>query len=62
LTDGQRWHTSSYSANTGANCVEVAETPDTVRVRDSQNRELGHLSYPAAEWSAFLSAVRTGEV
>ncbi|GAA0979087.1 MULTISPECIES: DUF397 domain-containing protein [Nocardiopsidaceae] len=50
------WHKSSYSAN-GANCVEVAEGPVT-GVRDTQNRELGHLAVPAPEWAALVSAVR----
>lgn len=47
------WHKSSYSTS-GANCVEVAEGSET-RVRDTQNRELGHLSFSANEWDALLS-------
>ncbi|WP_304454958.1 DUF397 domain-containing protein [Nocardiopsis sp. YSL2] len=50
------WHTSTYSGNTGA-CVEVKEDWVT-GVRDSQNRDLGQLSFDSQEWSALLDAVR----
>ncbi|XKK39742.1 DUF397 domain-containing protein [Nocardiopsis sp. ARC36] len=50
------WHKASYSAASG-NCVEVSEGTETL-VRDTQNRELGHLSAPAPEWTALLAAVR----
>ncbi|TQN27771.1 uncharacterized protein DUF397 [Haloactinospora alba] len=51
------WHKSSYSKG-DTNCVEVAEGPVTA-VRDTQNRQAGHLSFPASEWKAFLNKVRT---
>ncbi|MDT0329543.1 DUF397 domain-containing protein [Nocardiopsis lambiniae] len=47
------WHTSSYSNQQGGHCVEVAEGAVTA-VRDTQNRHLGHLDVPAAEWTALL--------
>ncbi|WP_433696784.1 DUF397 domain-containing protein [Nocardiopsis sp. CA-288880] len=50
------WHKSSYSGNEGA-CVEIAEGPVT-GIRDTQNRELGHLDVPAPEWTALMNAVR----
>ncbi|MFF8768299.1 DUF397 domain-containing protein [Nocardiopsis dassonvillei] len=50
------WHKSGYSGNTG-HCVEVREGVFT-DVRDTQNRQLGHLSAPAPEWAALLAAVR----
>lgn len=50
------WHKSSYSNANGGHCVEVAEGTVT-RVRDTQNRELGHLAFGAAEWSALLGTV-----
>jgi hypothetical protein len=49
------WHKSSYSPN-GGNCVEVAEGP-TTHVRDTQNRDAGHLSVPGGEWVALLATV-----
>lgn len=51
------WHKSSYSAN-GGNCVEIREGAVGAEVRDTQNRQLGHLSAPAPEWTALLAAVR----
>jgi len=56
MTDGV-WHKSRYSSGSG-NCVEVSEGPETL-VRDTQNRELGHLAAPAPEWTALLAAVRS---
>lgn len=50
------WHTSTYSGNTGA-CVEVREDRVT-GVRDTQNRDLGQLSFGPQEWSALVDAVR----
>ena len=37
------------------NCVEVADLPEGSAVRDSQNREAGHLTFGSAEWAALLS-------
>ncbi|OOC55902.1 MULTISPECIES: DUF397 domain-containing protein [Nocardiopsis] len=53
------WHKSSYSGGSGAECVEVAEG-DTVFVRDTQNRELGHIEYSPAEWTSFLHDLKAG--
>ncbi|MFE3456250.1 DUF397 domain-containing protein [Nocardiopsis aegyptia] len=50
------WHTSSHSGNEG-HCVEVAEGVMT-SVRDTQNRDLGQLSFDTQEWSALIDAVR----
>ncbi|HLU98807.1 MAG TPA: DUF397 domain-containing protein [Thermobifida alba] len=53
------WHISSYSANGGGRCVEAGpllDTPARVAVRDSTQRGLGFLTFPAAEWHAFLRA------
>ncbi|WP_082376681.1 DUF397 domain-containing protein [Nocardiopsis sp. NRRL B-16309] len=51
------WHKSSYSAN-GANCVEVREHVHGADVRDTVNRDAGHLSVPGGEWVALLAGVR----
>ncbi|MFJ3965427.1 DUF397 domain-containing protein [Streptomyces sp. NPDC090036] len=32
-----RWRKSSYSGNTGGECVEVAAQPGQIAVRDSKN-------------------------
>ena len=48
---------SSYSQPQGQNCVEVADLPGASAIRDTQNRELGHLLFGAAEWHATLTIV-----
>lgn len=50
------WHKSSYSAN-GSQCVEVREHLAGADVRDTQNRELGHLEFVTAEWTALVRSV-----
>ncbi|MBB4930745.1 hypothetical protein F4561_001565 [Lipingzhangella halophila] len=55
------WHTSSYSNDSGGHCVEVAEGSTTL-VRDTGNRECGHLAVEAGAWAAFLRAVKAGEL
>jgi hypothetical protein len=62
IADGA-WRKSSYSSS-DANCVEVttstSSTTSTVGVRDTKDREGGHLAVPASAWAAFLSsAART---
>ncbi|GAA3752554.1 hypothetical protein HDA32_004534 [Spinactinospora alkalitolerans] len=51
------WTKSSHSHG-NADCVECAPLPTFIALRDSQNPSHGHLSLPAAEWSAFLTAVK----
>ena len=58
-TDESSWRKSSFSTYNG-NCVEVADgTNDTIRVRDSMNPG-PVLAFTAAEWDAFVGAVRGG--
>ncbi|MEY9210950.1 DUF397 domain-containing protein [Thermobifida halotolerans] len=59
------WHISSHSPSGGGSCVEAGPlfaTPTRVAVRDSTQRGLGFLSFPAAEWHAFLRAATRGEL
>ncbi|MDE3719863.1 DUF397 domain-containing protein [Nocardiopsis sp. N85] len=56
------WRKSSYSGNQGGDCVEVADTPAHVHVRDTQNRSLGHLTFPSSDWGALLSTLREDTV
>ncbi|MFJ8432103.1 DUF397 domain-containing protein [Kitasatospora sp. NPDC094019] len=48
------WFKSSYSSNEGAQCVEVAETPGTVHVRDSKDKTGPQLAFEPAAWKAFV--------
>ncbi|MEU3570455.1 DUF397 domain-containing protein [Kitasatospora sp. NPDC036755] len=56
------WFKSSYSSNEGAECVEVAETPGTVHVRDSKDKSGPQLAFEPAAWGAFVKFAATAEV
>jgi hypothetical protein len=57
---GVKWRKSSYSAN-GGNCVEVANLPGVVSVRDSKNPDGPRLAVADIAWSAFLTGIQHGE-
>lgn len=48
---------SSYSGASN-NCVEVADLPGQNLVRDTQNRDTGHLGFAQEEWTAALRVIR----
>lgn len=52
-----RWRKSSYSGNTGGECVEVAEMNTLVAVRDSKRPESAHLAVDPRAWAAFVRAL-----
>jgi len=54
------WHKSVRSGAAG-HCVEVAETPATVFVRDSKDASGPVLGFDATTWSGFIEGVRNGE-
>jgi hypothetical protein len=62
LTSDANWRKSSYSASNGGNCVEVAELPGVVAVRDSKNPDGGALVLEPAVFAALTSAVRSGRL
>ncbi|WP_078841217.1 DUF397 domain-containing protein [Streptomyces acidiscabies] len=54
------WRKSSYSDNTGGNCLEVLDGhPTSVPVRDSKTPHAPSLLIPASAWTPFIAAVRT---
>ena len=53
-----QWRKSSYSNPDGPQCVEVADLPGMTAVRDTQNRELGSLSFQSSEWAHLLNTVQ----
>ena len=54
------WRKASKS-NTNGNCVEIARAGGVAGVRDSKDREAGHLTVSAPAFDAFLAGVRAGE-
>lgn len=64
-TESPRWFKSSYSGN-GGQCVEVATnfvaSRGLVPVRDSKDPHGPALAFDAAAWSAFVSALKRGEL
>jgi len=52
-----QWRKSSYSANGGQNCVEVAGD-STVLVRDTTNRDGGTLAFTAQAWQMFVEGLK----
>ncbi|MGW7485798.1 DUF397 domain-containing protein [Streptomyces sp. NPDC054786] len=50
------WAKSSYSTDEGAQCVEVATTPDThtILIRDSKNPHGPRLTFTPTTWADFL--------
>jgi hypothetical protein len=57
------WKKSAKSAQNG-NCVEIAELPGLILVRDSKDAGPGRpvLAVTRAEWRGLLSRVRAGEL
>ena len=51
-SEAHQWRTASYSG--GQNCVELSVTPDDTRVRDTKDREGGHLTIPQSSWAALF--------
>lgn len=54
------WRKSTRSGAAG-HCVEVADVPAAVLVRDSKNAEGPVLTFAAMEWTGFIAGVRAGE-
>ncbi|MDA2810867.1 DUF397 domain-containing protein [Nocardiopsis sp. RSe5-2] len=53
------WRKSSYSQG-ASGCLECAAVGVRGRaVRDTKNRDLGHLAFGNGEWAAFLRSLQT---
>lgn len=57
----ERWFKSSRSDAQGAQCVEVAQLPDAVGVRDSKDQDGPVLAFGPDAWRGFVSGVKSGE-
>lgn len=49
------WFKSSHSGSSGDSCIEVATTPETVRVRDSKVERSPQLAVSPTTWTSFVS-------
>ncbi len=54
------WRKSSYSGNSGGNCVEVGSAARLIAVRDSMDPEGPRLAFAREAWEAFAATVKTG--
>jgi Domain of unknown function (DUF397) len=53
------WRKSSYSGGQGGSCVEVANTPGLVAVRDTTQKGTGPVLRIAAEaWETFTNGIK----
>ncbi|MGG7574132.1 DUF397 domain-containing protein [Streptomyces sirii] len=59
---GLIYRKSSYSGGEQGQCVEVAETPSTIHVRDSKDPDGPSLTLTRAGFSAFLWLASESEV
>jgi hypothetical protein len=56
------WRTSSYSDAHGNECVELAQLPGVIGVRDSKNPNGPHLSMTADAFASLLDKVKTNKL
>ncbi|WP_258342167.1 DUF397 domain-containing protein [Saccharopolyspora gregorii] len=52
------WFTSSYSGPHNNSCVEARIIAGRIDIRDSKDREAGHLSFGADAWRGFLDRLK----
>ncbi|MER5938364.1 DUF397 domain-containing protein [Streptomyces sp. NPDC001928] len=58
MTGSLQWFKSSYSSDSGGECLEVApcpHTPTTIHIRDSKNPDGPNLTVSGKAWAAFIS-------
>lgn len=56
------WRKSSHSGpGDGDSCVEIADSPTRVGIRDTKNRARGPLTFPATAFAPFLDAVKAAQ-
>lgn len=58
MSPALNWRKSSYSGGgEGNTCVEIAESPSHIAVRDSKNPTHGTLTLSRTAWADFLTSV-----
>ncbi|MGW3294362.1 DUF397 domain-containing protein [Streptomyces xiamenensis] len=60
---GAAWRRSSHSNQDGGQCLEVADGhPGVLPVRDSKRPDGPVVRFASAPWSAFVAALRGGQL
>ncbi|MEU1617699.1 DUF397 domain-containing protein [Streptomyces sp. NPDC005722] len=62
MTSRLAWYTSSFSGSEGGACVEVAQAPGVVHVRDSKDPAGPALAFTGEAWTAFVAFVADNTV
>jgi hypothetical protein len=57
-TSAVTWRKSSFSGGNGGQCVEVADAPRMVLVRDTTDRDGAVISIPARAWQTFTASLK----
>jgi hypothetical protein len=52
------WRKSSYSSGNGGQCVEAGQTPGTVLVRDTNDRDGVTLSVSTEAWTSLVASLK----
>ena len=52
------WRKSSYSGSGGGECIEVADAPGAVLVRDSKNPDRPRLAFGRDAWETFAASLK----
>ncbi|GAA3299866.1 DUF397 domain-containing protein [Streptomyces cinereospinus] len=55
MTSTPRWFKSSYSSDSGGECLEAAHGQDVIHVRDSKAASGPHLTVSGEAWAAFVA-------
>lgn len=62
MNDHLKWRKSSYSGQTGGDCIECAEgSQSKVHVRDSKNLSGPQLIFETNAWRHFVSSAATDD-
>ncbi|MDB4872853.1 MAG: hypothetical protein JWL97_3857 [Gemmatimonadales bacterium] len=56
------WRKSSRSDTSGNECVEVAQLPGNIGIRDSKNPTGGHLTLESARFAGLVARVKRDEL
>lgn len=54
----ESWRKSSYSGNARQDCVEFRLDKERAQVRDTKNRDLGHLEFAPQAWASFVAELK----